>query len=208
MSSLIDLVQEQTQTEHDEALVSYRSILGRNDNPKPTDGKELRRAMMILGFDADRLSSDLATLRQAANLERESVAFTPAHAGQHDAAWSALTEHNAETERLAREREGERVRLDVEADLLSNRQTQARDAGRRLTELRRQHRDLFGLSPEPEVKAEFSQTHNRISDPPESTEGIRSRQPIELDLSVLPKPGAAIVPTSVQRLADHGAGLE
>ena len=205
MSGLLDTVATTVAEQKAENKTRYREILLRDD---PADAKALRRIMGDEGITPEQLTVDQGILRKAESLAAEAAGETPEFTAALEKACQTLREFNAETERIAVERERERQRLDIEADRKLTRRDTMRDAGRKLAELQRQHGALFGLSPEPEVKSSFSQTFNVMPDPPEDAATIRNRQPVAVDYSLLPRGPA--MPASAQRqaLVDQGAGLE
>ena len=181
--SLIDLVQQENQEARDKALGVYRETLQRDADPKPGDAKRLQAAMATLGYGPDRLAADLAVLRRAESLTADAAANTSELIEQLDQAWAALTAHIAGSERIAADRETERVKLHIAADRLTNRQTVARDAAGKLKTLQGEHRDLFGLPAlEPEAAPVFSQTYNVMPSPSQPASPL-----IETDFSLLPK---------------------
>ncbi len=106
--------------------------------------------MATLGFNADRLRRDLKAIEQAGRLETEAAADTPELQEQYQAAADELTAHLDATDRIVKEREQERQRLDLAAYSLRVALDRARNARRKLPMLRRQHAELFGESaPEP-----------------------------------------------------------
>ena len=206
--SLIESLKTEQQETHARALETYCEVLQRDADPQPGDAKRLREAMATLGYGADRLTADLDVLRQAATLERETSAWTQELSDQADAAAEEATAYRNRTEIIVREREQEQRELDGRVRTLSDRQSQAREAGRKLVVLRQTHRELFGL-PEPEPTAEpdlASHSFPVLPLPAEDEATIRSRRPIQDDNSLLPRPPrAGGVPTSGQRQAAEAA---
>jgi hypothetical protein len=198
--SLIEAIQQESQEAHAKALDVYRETLQRDADPKPGDAKKLREAMATLGYGPDRLAADLATLRQAVSLEREAAGFTPELDEQHNAAWALLTSHNAESERIAAEREAERVHLNVEADRLSNRRDAARNAASKLTELKAANAALFGLQPQPKAEPDLVSHASGFAilpSPLETESEKANRRPVPFAPYSSPSP----VPTSAERQA-------
>lgn len=177
MNTLLDTVANSLADQRKKDSAEYRRLLLANN---PADAAKLKKIMSDRSITPTQAADDQRILRQATNLEAQADAFTPEMGEQHEAAWGTLKRHDEESETLARDREAERRRLAVEAELLTTRRDTARDAGRRLEQLRQEHRDLFGLpAREPEAEPDLvSHGFAILPSPPESEREKASRRPV------------------------------
>jgi hypothetical protein len=149
---LIESIQQAEVDDKAQALEAYREILARNAAPEPGDPVALRAAMATLGIDAGRLHVDLAALTKAAELEAAAAANTPELIAAMNAAYAKFTAYQAETRRIADERDAEGARLFTAASQLRDRQNAASIAVGTLKTLRQRHWELFD-EPKPMPKA-------------------------------------------------------
>ena len=99
--SLIDTLERDEVDVQAEAWAKYREILSRDSDPKPTDGKALKKIMAALGIATDQLRRDLSVLKRAAALEAEAAVATDELKAETVAAFKAADEYRVETEKIA-----------------------------------------------------------------------------------------------------------
>jgi len=116
-TSTIEQLAENESTRKAELLTERREILTRGDNPEPGDVERLGEINAALGISLEQTRRDAAIFHQVDELQRG--ATIPAElADQVAAASQAVHDFDAETDRIAHEREEQRVELSISYDRL------------------------------------------------------------------------------------------
>lgn len=149
--NVIEALQRNIETKQRKLLADYRGLLARGDEADP---KVLQKLVNEMGISPAQVKRDARIIAREAELKAKAAdAENSELAEAIQAAHEAWTNHDAETERLAREREAEGQRLRAEAERLGRRLTDAQQARRQLSEIRQNNPSLFGVEQQPAEEA-------------------------------------------------------
>ena len=91
--TLVEVLAEQETQKREAAVVEYRALIRRNNNPRPGDAERLTSAMRIFGKSADDFAADVAIINEAAECEALADQIDPAAEKAAEAEYDKAVEH-------------------------------------------------------------------------------------------------------------------
>jgi Sec-independent protein translocase protein TatA len=139
--TLVEVLAEQETQKREAAVVEYRALIRRNNNPRPGDAERLTSAMRILGKSADDFKADVAIISEAAESEALADQLDTAAEKAAEAEYDKAVEH---LDRVRAEAQAACAVAERRRDAAARLNARAREARYHADyHLKAQHLDLF-----------------------------------------------------------------
>ena len=139
--TLVEVLAEQAAQKREAAVIEYRALIRRNNNPRPGDAERLTSAMRILGKSADDFKADVGIINEAAASEALADQITSAAERAAQAECDKAVEH---LNKVRGEAQAACFAAEHRRDAAARLNTRAREARYHLDyQLKAQHPGLF-----------------------------------------------------------------